>query len=417
MDVFIARQPIFDRQEAVYAYELLFRSGSENAFTHEDPDQASAKVMTDGSFIMGMEKLTDGKPAFINATRDILTNDYFTLLPKELTVVEVLETVEPDDEVLAACRKLKEAGYTLALDDFVYSEGFDELIELADIIKVDFIETGPEERKALFDRLSPKGIRFLAEKVETHEEFQEALDIGYHYFQGYFFSKPAIVSARDVPAFKLNYMRIMRELQRPEFDFKELDSVIKIELSLTYKLLRYINSAYFALPNKVNSIMHAMVLLGEREFKKWVSFVALAGMGEDKPDELVIAALIRAKFCEALGKIIGLGSRSDELFLLGMFSLLDAIMDRPLSELLEQMPISDDIKGALLGEESDLSDLYQYAIAYERGEWETLEEKTAALQLDESGVPQLYMDTVAWAYEGFREVGASAREGAAASQR
>ena len=404
MEVFIARQPIFDKRESVHAYELLFRSGMEEVFSHPDPDQASARVMADGSFLMGMEAISGGKPVFINATRDILVKDYFSLLPKDLASVEILETVTPDQEVIAACRKLKEAGYTLVLDDFTYEAAYDELIGLADIIKVDFLATEPAEWKSVVERLSPQGVQFLAEKVETREEFDRAKDLGYVYFQGYFFSKPAVVSARDVPAFKLNYLRVLREVRRPQLDFKELDAIVKLELSLAYKLLRYINSAYFGLRNKVSSIMHAMVLLGERDFRKWVSFIALAGMGEDKPDELVIAALIRARFCEALAPRVGLNGRAEELFLLGMFSLLDAIMDRPLPGLLADMPIADEIKAALLGEENRLRDVFEYVLAYERGDWEKLSERAGALGLGDDGIPKLYMDTVEWAHKSFEEV-------------
>jgi len=404
MEAFIARQPIFDTDESVYAYELLFRSGAENVFTHDDPDQASATVMADGSFLIGMETLSDGKPAFINATRDILVKDYFSLLPKEQAVVEVLETVTPDAEVVAACRQLKDAGYTLVLDDFIYADGLEELIGLSDIIKVDFIATRGSERKTLVEKLSSRGIRFLAEKVETREEFQEALDIGYAYFQGYFFSKPTIVSAKAVPAFKLNYMRILKEVQQPELNFRQIDGIIKLEMSLSYKLLRYINSAYFGLRSKVSSIMHAMTLLGEREFKKWISFVALASMGQDKPNELVIAALARAKFCESLAPRVGLRARSEELFLMGLFSLLDAIMGRPLPELLQKIPLADDIKSALLGKENKLRNVYDYVLAYERGDWQALADKAEALHLDEEGIPELYLKTVEWAHKSLQEV-------------
>ena len=405
MEAYIARQPIFDADETVFAYELLFRSGLENAFSHDDPDEASAKVMADGSLLMGLETLTGGKPAFINATRDILLNDYFHLLPKEFATVEVLEDVEPDMEVITACMRLKKAGYMLALDDFIYREELDDLIHLADIIKVDFLATvTPEERKAVVEKLGPIGVRFLAEKVETREEFEQAAELGYEYFQGYFFSKPVIVTTKSVPAFKLNYMRIVREVQRPELNFTELDAIVKLELSLTYKLLRYINSAYFGLRNKVSSIKHAIVMLGEREFRKWISFVALAGMGEDKPDELVVESLIRAKFCEALAHMTGLTQRSEELFLLGMFSLLDAIMDQPFEQLLVGMPMDDDLKAALMGTQNRLKDVLDYAVAYGRGDWEQLEELADKLKMDGKGIPALHLQTVRWAERSLAEV-------------
>jgi len=404
VEISIARQPIFDKKESVYAYELPLRSSLEDVFTRTDQDQAAAKVIVDGFFLMGIETVGGGKPVLINATRNILINDYFTLLPRELAAAEINESVKPDTEVIGACQRLKNAGYLLVLDDFVDRDAYEDLFALADIVKVDFVTTDDAQRRALVARFAPRGIRLLAEKVDTREEFRTAANLGYTYFQGDFFSKPSVVSARGVPGFKLNYMRIIKEVHKPELDFKVLDEIIKLEVSVTYKLLRYINSAYFGLRNKVTSIMHAMLLLGEREFRKWVSFVALAGMGEDKPDELVIAALIRARFCEALAPRMGLAGRSEELFLLGMFSLLDAIMNRPLPDLLQEIPIADDIKEALLGGESRLRGAYEYALAYERGDWAKLNEAVQGMGLDETGVPELYIKAVEWAHKSFAEV-------------
>ncbi|MHA1572776.1 MAG: EAL and HDOD domain-containing protein [Alphaproteobacteria bacterium] len=404
MEISIARQPIFDKDETVFAYELPLRTSIEDVFARADPDQAAARVVADGFFLMGIETLGNHKPVVINATRNILVNDYFTLLPKALTLVEIEETVKPEPEVIGACSRLKSAGYKLVLGDFVHKEAYEALFPLADIIRVDFVTTGEADRKALVERHARSSVRLLAEKVDTREEFHKAVDLGYTYFQGDFFSKPSIISARDVPGFKLNYMRIIKEIQRPELDFKNLDEIIRLEVSVTYKLLRYINSAYFGLRNKVSSIMHAMLLLGEREFRKWVSFVALAGMGQDKPSELVIATLIRARFCESLAPMTGMAARADELFLLGMFSLLDAIMDRPLPDLLEEIPISDDIKKALLGEDSPLLGPYEYVLAYERGDWARLTQAVQGMDMDETGIPECYINAVEWAHKSFEEV-------------
>jgi len=406
MDVFIARQPIFDRQERVEAYELLFRSGPENFFAHADPDQASGQVILISSLVMDMRIIGGGKPLFINATRDILTDGHLTMLPPELTVVEVLENVEPDPEVVAACRRLKEAGYLLALDDFVYHRRLQPLLELADIVKVDVLDPNADEWRVLARDLGKRGgVRLLAEKVETQEVFAEARDLGYSYFQGYFFRKPQMISARDVPAFRLNYLTLLKQIHRPEMDFKEIEGVIKREMSLCYRLLRYINSAYFGLKNKVSSLMHAMTLLGQKEFKKWASLVILAGMAEDKPDELVMESLVRARFCEVLGGLAGLAGRANELFLMGMFSLIDAILARPLAEVLEDLPIGEEVKEALLGGKNRLRDVYEYVLAYQAGDWERLSEMGRALDVEEERVPRLYLQAVEWAHATFREVG------------
>ena len=405
--IFIARQPIFDLQQKVFGYELLFRSSLDNVFRNAEPNQASAKVMTDGSLILSMEAISGGKLAFINVTRDILLNDYISLLPRGLTAPEILETIEPDQEVVSACSRLKKAGYMIVLDDFVYGERYADLMNMADIVKVDFLSTPAEERRLVLSRFTAPNVRFLAEKVETHELFRQAVDLGYSYFQGYFFSKPVIISSRDVPGFKLNYLQMLQELQLPDVNYDRLEGIVKRDMALSFKLLRYINSAYFGLSNKVSSIMHAILLLGPREFKQWASLVVMASMGSDKPDELVVQALIRGRFCESLAPMLGMRQRSQELFLLGMFSVIDAILDRPLQEILKDLPLSDEIKDALSGKPNRLRAVFDYALAYEKGDWDRLSGMAEALGLDESGIPAVYLAAVHWAQRSFGEVSAA----------
>ena len=402
--IFIARQPIFDLKQKVFAYELLFRSGFQNAFRNAEPNQASAKVMTDSALTLSMETISGGKLAFINVTRDILLRGYLSLLPRNLTAAEILETIEPDPDVVSACGKLKRAGYLLVLDDFVYGEQYAELMKLADIVKVDFLSTPPEERRNVLSRFTAPNVRFLAEKVETHEVLQQAIDLGYSYFQGYFFSKPVIISSRDVPGFKLNYLQMLQEIQLPNVNFHHLEAIVKRDMALSFKLLRYINSAYFGLSNKVASIMHAITLLGAREFRQWASLVLMASMGTDKPDELVVHALIRARFCESLAPMLGMKQQAQELFLLGMFSMIDAILGRPLEEILKDLPLSPEIKDALAGKPNRLRSVLDYAVAYEKGNWDGLSETARALGLDESGIPPVYLASVHWAKHTFGEV-------------
>lgn len=404
MDIFVARQPIFDQRQNVYAYELLFRSGLANVFTHADPNQASSTVMSNSFFMMGIDTVTGGKKAFLNLTHDLLVQEYVTLLPKEVAVVEILETVDPTPEVVASCKKLKAAGYLIALDDFVDKAEYAPLLELADIIKVDVLATNAEEQRALMRRLTSKRLRFLAEKVETHEAFQAAVKLGYTYFQGYFFSKPTILTGKDVPAFKLHYINILRELQKEDLNFRKLEELIKKEMSLTYKLLRYINSAAFALRQKIDSIQRALMLLGEREVRRWLSLLVMAGMGKDKPVELVLQATIRAKFCELLAPKAGMAQRAQDFFFLGLFSLIDAILERPLADALAGMPIADDIKAALLGEENFCRDLYECVLAYEQGAWERLPSLASRIGVNEGETPALYAEAVQWTQQSFQGV-------------
>jgi len=246
MEAFMARQPIFNRGTEVYAYELLFRSGLDNYFSHPNPDFASSRLIADSFLTFDFEKLSGGKKAFINVTGDVLTREYLTMLPRKYTVFEILETVEPTPEVVSACKRLKEAGFLLALDDFVYHRHLAPLVDLADIIKVDFLVTPPGDRQRLVDDLAPRGIRLLAEKLETQDAFDNAVGMGFDYFQGYFFSRPVIFRRSDVPSFKLHYMQVIQEIHKTSMDFERIESIIKQDFSLSYKLIRYVNSPFFA---------------------------------------------------------------------------------------------------------------------------------------------------------------------------
>jgi c-di-GMP-related signal transduction protein len=370
-------------------------------FDYPDPTEATTRVIADSLLLLGIESLTRGKKAFINATRDILVKEYLTLLPQESFAIEILETVKPDAEVVVACERLKQAGYTLALDDFRIDALSAPLASIADIIKVDFLATDREERQALVHRFKPQGIHLLAEKVETCEAFQEAMESGYSYFQGYFFSKPAIFSGKDVPVFKFHLLQILAEINRGKLDFKQIAEIIKCEVSLTYKLLRYINSAFFSLRREVTSLLQALVLLGEHEVRKVISLIAVTSMAKDKPDELVVLSIIRAKFCESLAHRIGLSRRSQDLFLMGMFSLIDAIMDQPLAAILQNIPLADDAKAALLGEDNRLRRVYDYTLAYEKGDWPAVSAQASQLGISEADAPPLYLEAVEWCHKSF----------------
>jgi EAL and modified HD-GYP domain-containing signal transduction protein len=401
VEIFIARQPIFDQQQQVYAYELLFRSGLENIFNHADLDHASSKVALDSFFILGIDTITGGKKAFINVTRGMLVNGYVALLPREMTVVEILETVEPDSEVINACRKLKQAGYLIALDDFVDQDRYKPLVEMADILKIDFLETKKDEQKRLIDQFSPRGIHLVAEKVETRQTLQEAMAMGYSYFQGYFFSKPTIISGKEIPGFKVNYLRVLQEIHQPDLDYEKVEEILKMEMSLSYKLLRYINSAFFGWRVEIRSIKHALVMLGESDFKRWASFIALSNMAKDKPNELVFQAILRGRCLEMLAPMVRHSERAQDLFLMGIFSLIDAIVDRPLLDILIEMPIAEDIKSALMGEKGPLRDIYELMLSYEQGEWNRFSELAAMKKIDEEKIPPLYRKALEWASQSF----------------
>ncbi len=399
MEHFIARQPIFDTKECVYAYELLFRSGLHNYFDCPDQDKAAASVIADSTLLFGIDEMTGGTKAFINCTGKVLTSDYVSVLPQEQTVIEVLENVLPTDEIIGACMRLKSQGYILALDDFVYEPQFEPLLELADIVKVDFLLSNVDEQRQLAKDLIPRGIRMLAEKVETNEIYEQAKEMGYQLFQGYFFAKPVIISRRDIPTNKLQFLRILKDVHAEEVDFKKLAKTIQSEVSLSYKLLKLINSAAFALRHKVTNILQALSLLGIREIRSWVSLLSISAMADDKPAELVVSSLVRARFCEELSEPCGFAGRRSELFLMGLFSLLDAIMSRPLDEILREITVEEDVEEALLGGTGPLRSILELIITIEQGDWEQVEELAEQLNVDGQLLFEYYMNALKWAHD------------------
>jgi c-di-GMP-related signal transduction protein len=322
---FVARQPILTKDEKVFGYELLFfRDGIEDYFCPKDAEAAS-KVMLDSSLIMGLDVLCNGGRAFVNCTRDMLLKDYVTLAPSSQTVVEILESVEPDDLVMAACQRLKEGGYMIALDDFAMDDKREPLTNIADIIKVDVQGTTAEERTAIVKKYGPWHCRMLAEKVGTREEFLAAKKAGFAYFQGYFFRRPETVKTHAVPGNQLNYIKMLQVVSKPELEPREIENAIKGEASLCYRLLRYMNSASFGFSNEIHSVRHALSILGEREVRRWVRLVVTLAAGQNKSSDLVLSALVRGRFCELLSPKIKHGE--SDLFLLGLLSLMDSIPD------------------------------------------------------------------------------------------
>ncbi len=391
----VARQPIFDRNEKVFGYELLFRDGLENSF-HGDPDQASCATL-DRSLLMGLDVLCDGRRAFVNCTRDTLMKGLVMLLPAATTVVEILESVPDDPEVLATCRSLKEAGYTLALDDYVANDRRLKLTEIADIIKVEMQLTTPEQRAQMIQHFGPRRCRLLAEKVETQSEFVHSRDQGFVYFQGYFFRRPEILSTRDVPANRLNYLRMLQEVSRTELNLAALEDLVKTEASVCYRLLRYLNSSMFGFRSEIHSVRHALTILGERDLRRWVRLVATVGAGQDRPSDLVLSALVRGRFGELLAPAVPHGG--SDLFLMGLLSLIDAMLEIPMQNILERIPLDQATKAVLLGEPSPLQPVFQLILSHEGGQWEQAGQISGSLGLDPETVADQYWEAQQWARE------------------
>jgi c-di-GMP-related signal transduction protein len=393
---FVARQPILTCDQKVFGYELLFRQGVENYFESSDSEAASRSVL-ESSTLMGFEMLCDGRRAFINCTRELLLSDYITLLPPAQTVVEVLETVPADELVVKACRRLKDAGYLIALDDFTVNDPRKDLIELADIIKVDLRLATPEQNATLVKRYRALRRRMLAEKVETIEEFTSAKKAGFLYFQGYFFRRPEMLATSKISTARMSYLRMLQAASRSELDLEEVESVIKTEVSLCYRLLRYLNSTVFALSNEIHSVRHALSLLGEREVRRWVRLVATLAAGQNKPSDLVLSALVRARFCELLSPKIQMGD--SDLFLMGLLSLMDVILEIPMPVALENIPLHQDCKEVLLGKPSRLRPFYQLMLHLEAGEWQAADELAKELRFAQGEVAEAFWQAMHWAKE------------------
>jgi c-di-GMP-related signal transduction protein len=394
--LYVARQPILSSNEQVFGYELLFRDGVEDYFRHTDADAASRSTL-DTSILMGLDVLCDGRRAFINCTRETLLKDYVTLLPPAQVVVEILESVAPDDLVKAACVRLKQAGYTIALDDFVADDHRAELIPFADIIKVDLKGTTSTQRSALVTQHGTSRCHMLAEKVETREEFAACKQSGFSYFQGYFFRRPELLHAREIPKNQFNYLRLLQAISRDDIDVHEVENIIKGEASLCYRLLRYLNSAAFSFSSEIHSVRHGLSILGEREVRRWIRLVATLGAAQNKSSDLVLSALVRARYCELLAPKVAHGE--SDLFLVGLFSMMDAILELPMGIVLEGISLDHETRAVLLGQKSKLDSIYKLMLAQEKADWMALSEHCLHLKLEEAQVTDCHWKAMRWARE------------------
>lgn len=397
MEIYVARQPIFNKNKKIHAYELLFRDSMSNFFPDVDANKATSSVLTNTFLSMGVEAVTGNKTAFVNFPQDLLVKRIPLVFSRDRLVVEVLEDVKPELDVVEACREIAQKGFRLALDDFFYQEDLEPLIQLADTIKFDFRLTPVEEIPHIIRKLSAYNIQLLAEKVETHDEFNRAVELGFRYFQGYFFNKPEILKGRGLSDSKLNLLTIMAEANKEEVAFGKLESIISRDVSISYKLMRYINSAYFRRASEITSINQAIVLLGEKGIRRFLSLIAMAGLAADKPDELIRTSIIRAKFCELLGKGDGIQTSPSELFMLGLFSLIDAIMDNSMAYLIENIPLPRSIKEALIHHKGEMYPYLKLTICYEKGDWQEINKLTGALNVDENRLPEDFMEALNWA--------------------
>jgi len=397
MDAYVARQPIFDRRKKISGYELLFRDQTARYNPAIDGDVATSTVLSNSYFSIGMDSLVGTKKSYINFTESLLVQKFPLLLPKETTVIEILENVNPTLELVAACNEMAEQGYHFALDDFTYAPELQPLIDLAQIIKFDFRLSSPDEIQTYLKQIQGRDdITLLAEKVETYDEFKLAAELGFDLFQGYFFCKPELITGKEIPGSQLALLQIMAEVNQPEFDLDRIETLIAPDVSLAYKLLRYINSAFFAKAQRISSIQQALVYMGEMEIRRFVSLVAMSNLAKGKPGELIRAACIRGKFCELIGRIVKDNVKPAELFTLGMFSLIDAILDQPMGKIMKELPLEEDIKIALVEQKGRLVGYLFLAETYEKGLWPQMSKICQVMNIPEAKLPEVYLQACQW---------------------
>ena len=398
--IFVARQPIFDTKEVVWAYELLFRGSAqakESGVSLQEDDLATATVIADG-FALAFSGMDKSKKAFINFPQRLLLDDSVYALPREICVVEVLETITPTPSIIASLTQIKSRGYTLALDDYIGQPGFEEIIALADIIKVDVLGMEPTKLMALAGELHKTGCRLLAEKVEDRNTYDLCKDLGFSLFQGFFFSRPETMSGSKVPTPVLAKMRLLRALSGPDFDVRELSRILSTDPTLSYRLLNFINSAAFSLRSKIESIQQALTLLGSQQIKQWFLAVIVSDFdSSSKVQEAAFTSLQRARYMENMSRL--LGSRffpTETLFLLGLFSKLDVLLAQPMEKLLQGIPLNRDVEAALLGQTSPYGPWLKLVEDIELGRWEEVTAFLLDRELDDEASASNYAEAIEW---------------------
>jgi len=392
-NIFVARQPIIDRNKVRLGYELLYRSNELNRADFANGDNASSHVIFNSFMEIGIGNIVGESLAFINITENVILDETYKLMFSKKVVLELLEDIIPTPEVIEGVKRLKNQGYQIALDDFQYSSRFDELLPLIDYIKLDVLELDDEAILQELSHLKEYNVKLIAEKVEDLDMYGFCRDLGFDYFQGYYFHKPQVVKHKNIPPNKLVVLNLLRQLCQIDFDFEKMEKSISQDATLTYKLIRYVNSAAFSERKEISSIKDALSLVGVNVIRKWAQLIIMMQLSEGKPRELLVSALVRARMCELLGDKTQ--NNSDTMFTIGLFSLLDALMDEPLALLLEQLAFSEDINFSLLSYGGVHGEILKNAILYEQGKW---------LKLTNSGVDtniycSCYMEAIKWSDE------------------
>lgn len=397
MNFYIARQPILDTEKKLFAYELLFRDGLNNAFPKVNSNEATQRLVESSEFSSGFKSITANYKAFINFTEQALLQGLPELLSKNDIVIELLETITPSNSVFNTVKRLKDNGYVLALDDFEYEPAWDPFLPYIDIIKLDFRALTEKQIKQQMAYLSSFSGHYLAEKIENYEEFRQAEALGFRYFQGYFFARPEVLKRKSLSVSHKVYLELLDTLSTEDYDPDYVARLVEQDAGISYKLLRFVNSAFFSRQSQINSLKQAVVRLGQAEIGKFLAVIATASLGEHKPDELIRLSMTRARFCEQLAKTNPrYGADPDTAFLIGLLSKLDALMDDDLPYLLEYISASEVICQALLAKKGAIAFFIGTAESLEQANWKAVSRAANKLKLDDQKVMQLYHDAVNW---------------------
>jgi len=398
MKVYSARQAILNRKENVVAYELLYRGGPENIFPDIDPHKATSKLIMRTHLNQGLAIITDGKPALINFPEESLLTGLPLILPPKEVMIEILETVKPSDEVYQACRTLYHKGYHLALDDFVYKPEWNRFFNLVKLIKFDIQATSLDELTPLINKLKTrKNLKILAEKIETKEEFLQAKKLGFHFFQGYYFCKPEMSENKEIDTSQAVFLSLMQECLRAQLNINTLTSYFERDVGLSFKLFKFINSGILPLTQKITSIKSALIYLGENETKKLMLLLSTGVIAKDKPQELTRLAIIRAKFCELMAAKT-MPELADAGFMVGLFSLLDAMLDSPLEKILTDLSLAPEVLTALTGDSpSSLKYILNAVSYYEQGSWYNTKKNAEMVRVSYEELTEYYQNALIWA--------------------
>lgn len=391
--IFIGRQPIYDANRQVVAYEILYRSGQTNAAAFVDGDQATAQTLVNGIINFGLDQIVGDKLAFINLTRNLLLQHERLPAMQGRVVLELLEDIEPEPQVVLAAQQLLMKGYTIALDDFIYHEKLRPLIALARYIKLELPKISPEDLPKHVELLRRFNLKLLAEKVETYEQFELCKSLGVDYFQGYFLSRPETISAKNLPVNKLAVVQILAKVNDPETTLDELERLVAADVALSYRIMRFVNSAQIALNCKVDTVRRAILMTGVQQIRAWVTLIVMARL-DDKPPELLRIALLRSRLCEIIAKELGRPA-ADSYATAGLFSTLDALLDKPIAVILETLPLKTELAQALLDQSGPIGEVLRCVLSAERADWAP----TIALGVNQARTSEILRQAIAWTEE------------------